>query len=101
MTNIQTAGYIVTSNEAIWGYGPTADAAWASFEHGLQQAGIRIVDDPTDADIDNGGDWTRQSDYTIRPASAALLAAVDDLGKAISWGSRNGVCCTRGEADGE
>ena len=96
MTTIQTAGYVVTNNEAIWGVGATADAAWSDFENQMEMANVSIVGDAVD---DMDGSWTRESDYTIRPATAALLAEVDAKGGNIGWSTRGGVACTRDEAD--
>lgn len=97
---IEHAGFIVTNNEAIWGFGPTADAAWQDFLNGMASARVRVVDEPTEADLDDGANWTREGDYTIRSASAALLRKVETHGGAIAWSHRNGVCCTREEEEG-
>lgn len=100
MTTIHAAGYIVCNNEAIWGYGKTENEAWNSFLAEMKHGGVEVVTEPTEAQLDNGGNWTRESDYRIRAASAALLAAVYQQGGDIPWYICNGVCCTGVEAWG-
>ena len=104
MTKIEAAGYIVHDNEVIWGDGATADAAWKNFRAAMKKAGVVILA----AGQDSGehfeswtrlGAWTRESDHTIRPATAGLLADFKARGGAISWGTRDGVACTIQEAD--
>ena len=65
MTKIESAGYIVHDNDAIWGYGATEDAAWSSFQAEMQNGGVEVVDEPTEAQLDDG-DWTRKSGYQVR-----------------------------------
>ena len=101
LATIENAGYIVSDNEAIWGYGATATAAWDDFLNTMKMAGVEVVDEPSDAQLDNGGDWTREAHYKTNSASAALLADVAARGGAIAWRSRNGVCCTVAEYEGE
>jgi len=99
MATIDPTGYIVHNNEAIVGIGPTADAAWEDFTRGLESEDVTLLDDDADSS-DVLGDWTRESDYAIRSASAALLAQVETAGGNCAWRtSSNGVACTRAEAD--
>ena len=87
------AGYIVHNDNAIWGVGATADAAWEDFRAGMREAGVVILTTDQDAD-EQLGSWTREGDYTIRPATAALLAEVAARGGAIAWGEIGRVACT-------
>ncbi len=95
---IRSAGYIVTDNEAIWGYGETADAAWARMLSEMKMAGIRVLEDGEEADHESET-VTKAENFTIRPASEALLAEVECCGGAIAWRSIAGVACTRAEED--
>jgi hypothetical protein len=87
MTNtVKTAGYIVTDNEgAIHGAGVTADEAWADMKVTMEWAGIALLSDDADSSEELGS-WTRESNLTIRPAGASLLAAIEAGGGTISWG---------------
>jgi hypothetical protein len=97
-STIVPAGYIVTTNETIFGTGATEDAAWANFLDGMKQAGLRVVDELTiNSHGDVGEDETLSSLYSIRSATAALIADVEARGGDIGWHSANGVCCTRTE----
>lgn len=98
-TTLQSAGYIVCDNEAIHGYGPTADEAWADFMNTMAQANIRVVAEPDEADIDSPGDWTRESDYQIKSASAGLIQRVKDQGGNLAWSYVSGIACTREEEE--
>ena len=98
MSNIIAAGYVVCNNEAIFGAGATADAAWNDFRAGMSEAGVAVLT----ADQDGGeqlGSWTRESDHAIFPATASLLAAVEARGGAIAWEVASGLACTVQEAD--
>lgn len=94
---ILPAGFIVANNEAIWGAGATADQAWSDFRRVMDSASTVILSDADDIG-DQLGSWTRQSDYRICSASAALLADVEARGGNISWERVGGVCCTPDEA---
>ena len=97
MTTIIAAGYIVCNSDAIWGTGATAAAAWEDFRAEMSRAGIAVLT----ADQDSGeqlGSWTRESDYTIRPATDGLLAAVEARGGDVAWDVVSGVACTIQEA---
>ena len=97
---IAPAGFIVVDNEAIWGAGSTEGAAWDNMESEMRMAGITILDDEADYP-ENGGSYTRASNFKIRPASAALIAWVDTFDGDTSWDTVNGVCCAPGEAEAE
>ena len=82
-TEIKTAGWIVYTNEAIYGTGKTLRAAKADARKSLDQ----------DTDLDTSLDI----DYNV--ATAALIAQVEIEGGAIVWGEWNGIACTTEEAD--
>ena len=98
MTTIIAAGYVVYNAEAIWGTGATADEAWEDFRSEMGRAGISVLT----ADQDGGeqlGSWTREKDYTIRPATDGLLAEVEARGGGdVAWDVVSGVACTIQEA---
>jgi hypothetical protein len=100
-TTIQAAGYIVTDNEAICGVGQTADAAWADMLREMSAAGTDVLDDEDEISerMADTGAWTRASNFTVRPASAALLAQVKAAGGSIGWAYLGGVCITRAEEE--
>lgn len=98
LSTIQAAGFVIANNEAIWGYGPTADAAWASFQDEMKTGGVAILADGEDSS-DMDGSWTRESDYRCSPASAAFLAEIETVGGNLSWDVANGVTCTPAESE--
>jgi hypothetical protein len=96
-TITETTAYIVHNNDTIWGYGPTAAAAWQDFLRTMDKANVCVVvTTPDDADA---GDWTAETDYTIRPASLALVALVETTGGNVRWDIVDGVAVTRDEAE--
>jgi hypothetical protein len=98
---IPSTGYIVGDNEGvIYGYAPTLDAAWTNAETYFRNASIALLDDDADS-TEQLGSWCRRSDLIARPASAALIANVEDGGATDGWWMRNGVACTRAESEDE
>jgi hypothetical protein len=89
--NITATGYIVYTQEAIFGTGETKEAAWADAEQYLDRSA-------EDEDEDEGGSDDADGPW-VQPASAALLAEVADRGGAIAWCTWHGVACTRDEYD--
>lgn len=89
----ESTGYIVTDNELIHGYGPSADAAWADAIRTLDMARIKLLADDEDS-TEELGSWMRASDLKIRPASPQMLADVEAKGGAIGWRIRDGVAIT-------
>ena len=87
--NITPAGYIVTDNKLIYGYGETADACVT-----LHQEGTVLLGDSDDAGGQHGS-WMRESVLVLRSATRALLDDVAAKGGAIGWGMARGVACTR------
>ena len=94
---IEAAGYVVSHNEAVWATGATADKAWAEFQRAMDEANVALLGDDDDSG-DQSGSWTRASDYTIHPASAALISDIETKGGDIGWRIANGVACTVDEA---
>ena len=97
MISITAAGYIVYDNDGVvHGYGATRNDAWYDMMLTFQHAHIELLEDdeePTDRD----GSWTRMSDLTTIPATAALLQHIKDHGGDCSWGMRGIVACTLAE----
>jgi hypothetical protein len=85
------AGYIVANNEAIWGTGDTADAAWADMLANLEPGTVFVAED--EEVPEDGRNWTCAIDYRIAPATAGLLAKAEDAGGAIAWDYVHGVAC--------
>jgi len=97
---IKSAGYIVTdkAQSAIYGYGPSADEAWASLVSEMSLAGVTVVGEIDDAEISvSYPHETPANNYKIFAATGALLAAVDENGGNISWGRRGLVACLPSE----
>ncbi len=97
--NITPAGYVVTDNELVHGYGATADAAWGDARDTLRHAGTVLLGDSDDSDGQHGP-WMRESALVIRSATRALLDDVAAKGGAIGWHMARGVACTRDEGEG-
>jgi hypothetical protein len=95
-STIQAAGFVVTDNECIHGYGATENEAWADMLNTMEQANIILLDDDEDSS-EQMGSWTRESSMTILPATAALIADVEAKGGAIGWRMVGEVACTRDE----
>ena len=79
------AGWIVYTNEAIYGTGWNRNAAKADAREHL--------DPDCDMETDPEVDWM--------PATPALIQQVHTDGGAIAWGEANGIACTTEEADAE
>ena len=99
-STMTAAGYVVVDNEAIWGLGETADAAWADMVDGMSRAGVSVVDEFETDDRGDYPDQTLASNFKIVPATAALLALVEAHGGAIAWRQCDGVACTKAEYEG-
>lgn len=100
---IETTGYALTDDSAIWGIGLSRADAWADLEAEMRRNQVRIVSDAEAlllADHPHlDGFWVRRSDFSITPATAGLLAEVYSRGGNIGWGIVGGVFCTRDEQD--
>lgn len=98
MANVQHAGYVVTGNDAVWGTGHSADAAWDDFLREMESCDVVLLSDDDDS-YEQLGSWARERDFTIRSASAALLAKVAGDGGNCGWRVRGGIACTIAEDD--
>ena len=97
-TKIKAAGYIVADENVIHAVGATVKEAWDNFLNTMGKIGVTVIDDiggekVTEDMIDNSHEYTFASKNEIFPASAALLADVEDMGGDIAWGTVGGVCC--------
>jgi hypothetical protein len=97
MTLPATAGYVVANNEAIWGTGDTADAAWADALANMERGTVVVAEgeDPPE----DGCPWIRARDYRIMPATTGLLVAVEGVGGDLCWDVVRGVACLPYEAE--
>jgi hypothetical protein len=93
---LPSAGFIVADDTAIWGVGETRAAAWADMLRGMAEAGIRVLGDGEEK-VDEFEATTEASSFHTRPATAALIAAVENNGGSFAWGEASGVACTREE----
>lgn len=91
--HITAAGFIVCSNEAIWGVGTTSDEAWNSFAKLMADNHTTIVAENDEAP-DEPCTWVYERDYKIRPATEKLMTAVMYKGGNVAWDVARGVCCT-------
>jgi hypothetical protein len=89
MTRIETTGYIIQDDDgmAIYGIGKTVDEAWEE-----------VVDenapffDRRGEPISNEEAFETQ--FKVYPATAALMAQVEDEGGAISWVTNDDIAMT-------
>lgn len=96
--SIKAAGFIVTNGDLVFGVGKSDAEAFASAVKGLQIAGIRVTDTPSEVEIDNGLlRWMHPNDLNTYPATSALMEQIE-AGGADNWHERDGVSCIRGEA---
>jgi hypothetical protein len=106
MTKFVAAGYVVHDGNrpgggmaAIWGHGPTAEAAEADFRQVMTAAQVTILG-PGEHVTDRTENFTHASSYRTIPATAALLALVETMGGAVAWAVVDGIACTVDEAKG-
>lgn len=94
---MKPAGYVIVDRDhsAIWALGETEDAAWANLIAEMALAGVTVVDGASEAPHE-----TSISNYSVFPATTALIERVRDCGGNIAWDGINGVLCTR-EEEGE
>ncbi len=91
MTNmtVQAAGYIVyQSGFAIFGTGATPEAA---------EIDAQEWTDSGEIDADAGGSGEVNGEWYYLPATAALLARVEERGGTTDYSVVNGVACTADE----
>ena len=88
-----THGYIITdrTTECIYGAGLTVEDAWENLKYGADPFRNAHGDELSDEDA--------FAQFTVFPATEALLAQVHSSAGAEMWGYINGVACTKGEED--
>jgi hypothetical protein len=101
---VRVFGFIVTwadwnggdSDKTIWGVGLSPNQAWADWEVSIKLDGIVIEPEPVSAGLRHfpSDKKVRQSDFTLVPATAALLADVEGLGGDAPWETIEGVACS-------
>lgn len=93
-TEMKSTGFIFqdTSDYAIFGAGSTEAEAWAQVVDGVGQFHDFAGNDTT-------ADDARETQFSCYPATAALLAQVEDEGGAIAWGVVDGIACTIDEEE--
>ena len=91
---MKTAGYVVIDRDhsAIWATGETEAAAWTNLRAEMALADVTVVDGASETPHE-----TSISNYSVFPATTALIERVRDCGGNIAWGGINGVLCTREE----
>jgi hypothetical protein len=92
------AGFIVADDAAIFGIGPTEEAAWADLRRGMKLAKIPHESEVEKEDSFCPAYWTEDR-FHAYPATAALLEQVEQRGGAISWDTVNRVACTTEESE--
>jgi hypothetical protein len=88
MNSITAVGYVATAHDLIWGTGATEEAARADMRAEIAK-GFHADDDRA----------PKADDAEVLPASASLIDAVRHMGGDCGWFVRDGVACTRYEAD--
>lgn len=95
MATLTPAGFIIANDAAIISTGTTLTDAIAAYNRDVGGVPVTLEDGTRDfapMTEDNMGG------HIARPATAALLAQVEDVGGAISWEVVDGVACTCDEA---
>ena len=100
MTTLKTAGFVIAGPNAIMAIGPTLEAAIAKFNDDIGDFQFTTEDGGIEYRAFTEDDLGRPQDgkHYALPATAALLAQVEDVGGAISWEVVDGVACTCDEA---
>lgn len=91
MKTLKPAGWIISNDAAIISVGATLADAIADYNRDVGWILVTLEDGTRDyapMTEDNLGG------HIARPATAALLAQVEDVGGAISWEVVHGVACT-------
>ena len=94
---LEPAGFIIADAAAIFGTGPTVETAWADLKNGMQTAHVPHQSDVDTEDSDCPKHWA-EDQFEVLPATAALLADVEQRGGGITWSVVDGVACTEAEA---
>jgi hypothetical protein len=106
MSKFVAAGYVVHDRNrpgggvaAIWGHGPTAEAAEADFRQVMAAAQVTILG-PGEHLTDRTENFTHAASYRTIPATATLLALVEAKGGTVEWCVVDGIAGTVDEAEG-
>lgn len=95
MTTLKPAGYIIANDAAIISLGATLAEAIAAYNRDVGGILVTLEDGTKDyapmTEDDFGG-------HDVRPATAALIAKVEDVGGSICWTVVDGIACTEEEA---
>lgn len=94
---LEPAGFIIADAAAIFGTGPTVEMAWADLKNGMQTAHVPHQSDVDTEDTHCPKYWS-EDQFEVLPATAALLADVEQRGGGITWSVVDGVACTEAEA---
>lgn len=95
MSTFQTAGWIIANDAAIISVGTTMADAIAAYNRDLRGVLVTLEDGTLDyapMTAENLGG------HIARPATAALLAEVEERGGDITWETVDGIACTVAEA---
>lgn len=92
---LESGGYVVADNYAIYGVGDTREDAMTNAKEWMdpKEDGSDVL-----AGIRDGVSRTLDELY-VAPATAALINLVLTDGGNIAWGDWDGICCTCDEFD--
>jgi hypothetical protein len=97
------AGYVVTGEHIIYAAGVTREAAWNDLIAEMDRANVVMLteDEANERDPmgENTGEYVLTTSFTVRPATAALMAYVLEQGGVVDWKLIDDVACTRDESD--
>ncbi len=95
---VKAAGFIIADSAAIWGIGATEGAAWADLRNVMHFARI-----PHDSEVDMEDTYRPRSwsedRFAAMPATASLLARVEERGGLIAWAVVGDIACTEDEEE--
>ncbi len=95
---IEATKFIIADEVAIWGYGDSEDAAWADLRRGMTLAKIPHQDDVDTEDAYCPNYW-HEDQFKAFPATAALVADVEQRGGRIEFAMVKGIACTGDEEE--
>lgn len=95
---LEASGFIIADESAIFGVGLTQEAAWADLKRGMTLAHI-----PHQSEVDTYDTYCpkywHEDNFTVLPATAALLADVEAHGGSIGFALVQGIACTGDEEE--
>jgi len=95
-TELTPAGFIIADEDAIFGVGPTQEAAWADLKAYMKSAHMLHLSEVNTEDTFCPKYW-HEDQFTVLPATAALLADVEKHGGGIGFAMVQGIACTEDE----